>query len=71
MIYRVSFGTHSDGHAGYGYYGSLRDARREVAQWRRDHPDDADTDIRSIPTPSGKAGWVELLNRWAGHPDNG
>lgn len=70
-IYRVSFGTHSEGHAGYGYYGSRREAEREAAQWRRDHPDDSDTEIGSVPTPSGKGGWVELLNRWGNHPDNG
>lgn len=71
MIYRVSFATHSDGHTGYGYYGSRRDAEREAAQWRRDHPDDGQTEITSVPTPGSKVAWLDLLNQWGNHPDNG
>lgn len=70
-VYRVSFSPHSEGRAGYGYCGSRREAEREAAHWRRDHPGDSDTEIRSVPTPSVKAGWVKMLNLWGNHPDNG
>ena len=71
-IYRVTFQTQAEGHAGYGYYGSRRKAEKQVARWKRERAeDDADAEIEPFPTPVGKEAWIKLLNAWGSHPDNG
>ena len=75
-IYRVDCGRDDDGHAGYEYCATLREAKRVVAvinRMVRDSPSlfDIEPSIESRPTPCNKREWVALLNEWGSHNENG
>ena len=76
-IYRVDFGSSDDGHVGYEYYATLREAKRVVAAIKRMARDDPsicieiEPSIVNRPTPRNKREWVALLNDWGSHNNNG
>lgn len=65
----------SNGHQGYEFTTSKREAQRIATAFQRDHNDPEDPDIDTLIEPiivkPGKIGMFNALNRWAGHPDNG
>lgn len=72
MVYRVHLYDDADGSAGYAYFGSRRAAYARLIEWRNEAPGSRMTaDIKAEPTPASKAGWLDLMERWGGHPDNG
>ena len=76
-IYRVDCGNDDDGHTGYEYCATLREAKRVVAvvkKMARESPSlfvDLEPSIESRPTPRNKREWVALLNEWGSHNENG
>lgn len=72
-IYRVELFSEADSSRGSEFFGSMREAKRRLAEWRRQAEDDYDdrTDITAIDVTMTKAGVLAFANRWAGDPSNG
>jgi len=76
-IYRVDYGHSEDGHVGYEYYATLREAKRVVAAIKRvarDEPSiciEIEPSIVTRPTPRNKREVLALLNDWGSHRENG
>jgi hypothetical protein len=70
-IYKVTLYDCVEGNQGYTFHGSKRAATQRAAEFRRDNADDRSTEIDIITVKTDRAGILDALNRYAGHPDNG
>lgn len=71
MIYRVKFET-NDGNKGYYYTSNRIDAEREGKKFLSDHKnEDEEYSIECLSTPKSKKQWIEFLNIYGSHNDNG
>ena len=71
-IYRVHL-TQPDGESqGYAHFSNRRDAEKHGVAWRDNFEGNkGGFDIAEIIITPTKAGLIEALNQYAGHPDNG
>jgi hypothetical protein len=75
-IYRVDYGHDRDGHFGYEYHATLREAKRVVAAIKRVARDEPGVclsigpSIVTRPTPRNKREVLALLNDWGSHNEN-
>lgn len=69
-FYRVHLYDGADGSAGYKFFTVQADAKREARQWDRDRDNDA-TEVEALEIEPTKAGILDALNFYAGHPNNG
>lgn len=69
MIYRISFRDAKEGkHYGFEYVTSMVDARTEMLNAKEL---ELDARLERVDLPKGKKQVIDLLNKWASHPDNG
>ena len=76
MIYRNSYYTDVEGHAGYEFFSSKRDAEREFNRRVKEgncDPVSGGLSNRAEPVEfrATKAGIIRILNSYAGHNNNG
>jgi hypothetical protein len=77
MIYRLSIYTGADGHEGYQFFKSIKDALAYARSVAPDYPINPEgypinrVDIERLNTPKNKKDVLRMLNAWACHPDNG
>lgn len=68
-IYRVSIESHAEGHQGYNYHPSRKEAQKDLRKSEAaGHDNSGIEEITLTPT---KAGIIAALNRFGGHADNG
>ena len=76
-IYQVSRREESDGHAGFSYHASRREAEQAVREWCDASSWDAEkmalpaASIEVIEFEATRSGIIEMMNHYAAHNDNG
>lgn len=71
MVYRVSYLCHVEGHQGYSFHDTLREARKAASDFRKEGSGDRETTVEKHPVPNTKAELLALLQLWGSHADNG
>jgi hypothetical protein len=74
-LYKVHFQSDSDCSDHFGFFGSLRKADKATADWKTQNKeqgfDNNYTEISEINFGLDKESIIRLLNKHAGHADNG
>jgi hypothetical protein len=72
MIYRVDFWDDCESSQGYEYFGDKKSAEKVKNKYNNESGfNDRKATIDLHETPKTKQEMIQLLNMWAGHPDNG
>ena len=76
-FYRVSLGDEADGHSGYSWFTSRREADAAVAEFlKANTPTDGSenllqTNVEEVHIVPTRTGIRQALNQYAGYPNNG
>jgi hypothetical protein len=73
VIYRVGYSNFADSDCGAEFFTARQAAEHAAAAWLKQYADDefAKATIEEIKIELTKDGILRLLNRYAGHPNNG
>lgn len=70
-IYKVTYRTDQEGSEGFYFTASMKDAKTNTHNAEGHDITECDKEIETIEVTATKKGIIELLNRHAGHNDNG
>ena len=70
MIYQVAYYRSEHQNFGFEYFDNIGDALEAAKDYEKNN-EDSEYTITPITIPSNKEQMINLLNLFAGHPDNG
>jgi hypothetical protein len=70
-LYRITHYIDGGSSGGFSWETSVEAAKRTAAEYKRNNPDELDSEIEPVEFEPTKAGILALLRQYAQHADNG